>query len=272
MLNLMSLNPLIVKKVSMRSCLIILSCFIANITFSQQLKASDLNGTWKLLWSTSNFPYVTEDAPDIDSEEDSGGRVFYSENEYWEFREKKVYRLNYPCCVASTGKLEYKDTTLQIRFDSHYSNDEFYRLELRNDTLVASEFSGTYYLVRDPLETATLNLLLKRKINSECFFGTWEIPVGEVSVPFDAIVVWYPWQMVDTFTVNTRNINWYWKKNRFYLDVDGEKKAFKVRGFSEDLNNLTLVPESWVKYYIKRDKLDDYMVGHVWLRRTEDEY
>jgi hypothetical protein len=254
----------------MKSCLIILSCFLANVIFPQKLKTSDVQGTWKLLWSASNLPYLTEEVPEIDSEEGNGNRIVYAQNEFWEFRQKEVYFLNYPCCIASTGKLSTKDTTLQIRFESSYSNDLFYRLELHNDTLIASEFNTTYYLVRDTLESESLSLLLKKKINPECFYGKWEIPVGEVSVPYDAILVWYPWKMVDTFVVNTRNINWYWKKNRFYLDVDGEKRAFKVKGFSEDLENLTLVPDSWVRYYIRRDKLDAYVVEHVWLRRIED--
>ncbi len=256
----------------MKSYLLIICFFSIQISFSQKVKTTDLQGSWRVEFVVSNMPETSEMPEYRDSEEEYyDNRRYYETNEFWIIKDKKVSCVDYPCCSLGFGKLASTDTTTEIHFEENNMRDLYYTLQLSNDTLSASNFMHTYYLVRDTLDSDTLYPLTRGKINTECLKGTWEIPVGEVSVPFDAIVVWYPWTMVDTFTVNNRNINWYWSKNRFYLDVDGVKRPFKVKTVSNSEESLILVPERWVKYYIKRDKLDDYQVDHVWLRRVEQD-
>ena len=253
----------------MKSYLLIICFFISLVSFSQKVKTSDLQGSWRVEFVVSNLPEISEISAYQDAEHEYyDNRKYFESNEFWVIKDKKVSCVDYPCCSLGSGKLTSTDTSIEIHFEKSDLREMFYTLQLSNDTLSASNFLHTYYLVRDTLDSDTLYPLIRGKINSACLMGTWEIPIGEVSVPFDAIVVWYPWKMVDTFTVNQRNINWYWSKNRFYLDVDGVKRAFKVRTVSNSEGNLILVPERWVKFYIKRDKLEDYMVDHVWLQKV----
>lgn len=241
------------------------------LSWSQKLTANDLKGTWRLEYTVSNSPEITEEVPPIDADGKQIPRRYYKTSEYWVFQDKKVSVVDYPCCWLNSGKFSTTDSSAVVFLNGSEYNDLFLSLELKNDTLTASNPMCSYYFVRDTLSSDTLNPLIHRRINPGCLFGTWEIPVGEVAVEYDAIMVWYPWKMVDTFTVNNRNINWYWSKNRFYLDVDGVKRPFKVKTVSNSNGNLTLRPERWVRFYIKRDNLDAYMVESVWLRKVEEE-
>lgn len=243
------------------------------LSFSLLFLAQDsispkLSGAWILSAMRMDNTLINSDYPD------PGPYRWIYPNTHWLFKDKKIYQIDYPCCLIEVDDFVTENKTiLRIKADEG-RQDEVLFIDFRNDSLILSDelqYGTTYYFLKDTIPVKELAKFTNGYINPICLYGDWEIPVGEVSVEFDAINVWYPWKMKAEIHVDVNNLHHYWAKNRFYLEVDGVKRPFKVGTVSKQNDNMTLIPEDWwVDDYIKKQKLDLYQISNVWLRRIDD--
>lgn len=221
-----------------------------------------LEGAWILTAVRHDNTLITSEVPDL------GPYRWIFPNTHWLFKDNKLYEIDYPCCLKEiSNAVEKKDLLLKAKD----GQEELFSIDLWNDSLVLTSelpYGETDYLIRDTLQVKELAKFANGYINPVCLYGNWEIPVGEVSVEYDAINVWYPWKMKEQIHVDSKNLHHYWANNRFYLEVDGVKRPFTVESVSLQDGNMILIPGSWVKEYIKEP--DAYQVSNVWLRRIRE--
>lgn len=234
-----------------------------------------IEGTWKEL-------YVKVDETGIPSEalpvRDTEGPLIktYSSDKHWVIRSNKLSIIAWPCSRYEQHTVELSGINLRFIPTDSTSWSEVYTLSFSHDTLLAKSLfpgSSTHYFVRDQLPAAQLNELLAGKINPQCLYGDWEIPVGEVSVPYDSIVVGYPFKLPAELHIKASNLHWYWANERFYLKVDGVKRPFKVNSVSATDENMWLIPEKWINKYKDPNSEFEQSEGYysVWLRRISEE-
>lgn len=245
------------------STIIFLYCSLQ--LFAQDVISSKLNGAWILSAIRSDNTLINSDYAD------PGPYRWTSPNTHWLFKDKKIYEIEYPCCLLSTTNFKIAKEGDLFRMSAIEGRmDQLFSVQFQNDSLILDEslpYGARYYFIRDTIPVKELTKFTTGYINPLCLYGDWAIPTGEVSVEFDAINVWYPWKMKEQIHVDAKNLHHYWANNRFYLEVDGVKRPFKVGSVSLQNNDLILIPESWVKEYIKKQKLDPYQISNVWLRR-----
>lgn len=252
----------------MKSILILLFfCSSINL-IAQDSISSKLNGSWILSAIRMDNVLLNSDSPD------PGPYRWVTPNTHWLFKDRKVYEIDYPCCLFQMNKFKVnKEGDLCRMYEEKGRTDELYSVQFRNDSLILDEklsYSGArYYFIPDTIPLKELEIFTNGYLNPVCLYGDWEIPAGEVSVKDDAINVWYPWKMKEEIHVDANNLNEYWSDNRFYLEVDGVKRPFKVENVSMYDEDLILIPENWVNDYIKKQKLDSYQISNVWLRRKD---
>jgi len=236
---------------------------------AQDSLIAQLQGSWILTAIRMDNTLISSEFPQ------PGPYRWISPNTHWIFKSNGFYEIDYPCCLIRTGTFALrKEEELFMSFGTQRKIDELFTIQFRRDSLILENrlsYGSSYYFVKDSLPVKELNRFTTGYVNPVCLYGTWEIPVGEVSVEFDAINVWYPWKLPETIHVNAKNLHHYWANNRFYLEVDGVKRPFKVEKVSINENDLILIPESWVNETINKQKLERYQVSNVWLRRRNDE-
>lgn len=259
----------------MKPMLLHITCFLTlSALYGQKAAKQSFQGAWKVVYERYEFDGRSEEAPLIDRDGvfvEERDRYDYPE-EHWVFRGSKVYRIAFPCCLLSSGTLTQKDSAAKLTLSIGYTTEVLYSSSIGKDTIFFSDPMSTYCLVRDTLNAAELDPLLKGIVNPKCLWGTWEIPTGEVAVPDDGIMISYPWKMPDSLTITPENQHWYLANNRFYLEVDGVKRPFKVKSIdSEGYGGIYLEPETWVKAYMEKYDLYPSEVEHVWLRRVPEE-
>ncbi len=251
----------------MNNFLIFISFLSITRFFAQDsLTTSDLQGTWHLTAEQIvKSPLVNEDVAYT-----PGFRWFYPDV-HWIIKGNKIYEIAYPCSLRNTLTFKtFGDGILVKRARGEEYYETMYSVRFPKDSMVMEEnmfTSHTTYFQKDTLPEKEINQIIKGTINPTCLYGDWEIPVGEVSVPYDAITVWYPYKLPETIHIDAKNIHHYWANNLFYLEVDGVKKPFKVAGVSLNDDNMTLIPQSWVKKYQEESEYDRYDESTVWLRK-----
>lgn len=229
----------------------------------QEMASFKLNGAWILTAIRMDNTLISSDYPD------PGPYRWIYPNRHWLFKDQKICEVDYPCCMAQVSHFAEEKGMLRIK-GVNGGGDEVFAITFRNDSLILVnelEYGSSYYLIKDTTLVKELTKFSDGYINPICLHGDWEIPTGEVSVEYDALNVWYPWKMKEQIHVDVNNLHHYWANNRFYLEVDGVKRPFKVAEVSLQTGNMTLLPENWVKDYIKKNKLDTYQVSNVWLRK-----
>ncbi|MGV3612174.1 MAG: hypothetical protein ACO1N0_14540 [Fluviicola sp.] len=247
----------------MKTLLGIIFLLAALPVFSQ---AGPLNGAWILTAIRHDNSFIVSDSPDPDPYR------WTLPNTHWLFKEKKLYEINYPCCLEDVCSVTEKGNNAYIKTEG--GQEEMLNMDFRNDSLIlTSEFpyGATYYLIKDSIPVKELIKYTSNTINPLCLYGDWDIPVGEVPVPFDAITIWYPWKLPEKIHIDEKNLHHYWANNRLYLEVDGVKRPFRVKTVSLTSEDLVLTPESWVEEYIRKHKLYRYEVESVWLRKREED-
>ena len=234
-----------------------------------------IQGSWKELFVVVDETGIPSEALPV---RDVEGPIIntYSSDKHWVIQSNKLSIIEWPCSMSEQHTIDLYNNMLRIVPKDSNSWEESYFLSFHHDTLVAEspDFGReTHYFLRERLPQKQLANLLTGKINPECLYGDWEIPVGEVSVPYDAIVVGYPFILPAELHIKSSNLHWYWANNRFYLEVDGVKRPFKVISVSKTDENMWLMPEKWINTYKNPDpelaEPDEYY--KVWLRRTSEE-
>lgn len=251
--------------------LIFISLLSVPQLFAQDsLTASDLQGTWHFTAERiEKSDLINEDVPF------KPGFEWIYPDVHWIIKGNKIYEIAYPCCLQKTYTFSTGKDAIFVRQGRGVEYfTEIYEVKFPKDSLVLENWiytSRTMYLEKDTLPEKEIQQLIKGTINPTCLYGDWEIPVGEVSVPYDAIMVWYPYKLPETIHIDAKNIRNYWSKNLFYLEVDGVKKSFKLAGVSLNDDNMTLIPQSWVKKYQEESEYDRYDGSNVWLRKIPKE-
>lgn len=237
-----------------------------------EITMKNLEGTWKELEIRIDETFLPTEAVPV---RDSPGphKQTYTSNKHWIFRSGTLSVVAYPCCMSEHHNIVVTSDFLRLMPKDSTRSEDVYTITLRGDTLLAEKFGGAsiHYLVRDKLPAQKLNDILAGKVNPVCFHGDWEIPVGEVSVPYDAIVVSYPFKLPAELHINASNQHWYWANNRFYLEVDGVKRPFKVHSVASDEDDMWLIPEKWIKNYKNPEYPEEDAYYSVWLRRIPKE-
>lgn len=255
----------------MNNFLIFISLFSVTPVFAQDsLTTADFQGIWHLTAERiEKSDLINEDAPFT-----PGFKWLYPDV-HWIIKENKIYEIAYPCCLKNTYTFSTgKDAIFVKQGRGEEYLTDIYEVKFPKDSLVLENWvytSYTMYFQKDTLPEKEINQIVKGAINPTCLYGDWEIPVGEVSVPYDAITVWYPYILPETIHIDAKNIHHYWANNLFYLEVDGVKKPFKVADVSLVDANLTLIPQSWVKKYREGSEYDRYDGSNVWLRKITKE-
>ncbi len=254
------------RRISMKINLALIFLTASLSVFSQE---KQLSGTWLLTSMRLDNTLINSDLPT------EGPYRWIYPNTHWLFTNKKAYEIDYPCCL-----LEIYDYVVTKEGDHYLMSwsegklEAIYSIQLRNDSLIMEEkrlLGAVYYFVKDTIAGNELTKYTDSYINPVCLYGDWEIPIGEVSVAFDAINMWYPWKLPEKIHIDEKNLHQYWSNNRLYLEVDGVKRPFRVKKVSLQNENMTLIPESWVEEYIEKNKFDEYeyQVESVWLRKLE---
>jgi hypothetical protein len=239
--------------------------FLILLPISAFSQNSQLSGAWILTSIRYDNTLLESDYPE------PGPYRWTSPNTHWVFKDNKCYEINYPCCLLNEKTVSIKEGTLYLKATDR--SVEMFGFDFRNDSLILTgqlPDQSVYYFIKDTIPLKELNKFTTGYVNPVCLYGDWEIPTGEVSVPFDAINVWYPWKLPEKIHIDEKNLHHYWANNRIYLEVDGVKRPFRVKKVSLDDENMTLIPESWVEEYIKKFNLSAYEVESVWLRKPEE--
>lgn len=246
----------------MKQVLPVLFLYFSFLSIAQ----NKLEGAWVLTKVRLDNTLITSEIPE------PGPYQWIFPNMHWLFKDQKIYEVDYPCCKTQISHFVEEKEILLIK-GINGAPDERFMIGFQRDTLLLQSelsYGSMYYLVKDTLPVEELYKFHDGYINPACLYGDWEIPVGEVSVEYDAINVWYPWKMKEQIHVEAKNLHHYWANNRFYLEVDGVKRPFTVESVSLQDRNMILIPGSWVKEYIKKQKPDPYQVSNVWLRRISE--
>jgi hypothetical protein len=253
----------------MKSLLAILFVCCSHLFFAQDSISPKLNGAWILsAIRHDNTLYKRSDYLE------TGAYRLTFPNTHWLFKDQKIYEIDYPCCLLEVSDFVIENKTairIKEKGQTHSQSQAFF-IDFRNDSLIFTsdyEYGSTYYFLKDTIPVKELTKFSDGYINPVCLYGDWSIPIGEVSDGADAINVWYPWKMKEKIHVDANNLHHYWANNRFYLEIDGVKRPFKVENVSLRNDNMSLIPENWVNEYIKKQKLDPYQISNVWLRRID---
>jgi hypothetical protein len=251
----------------MKSLLAILFICCSHLFFAQDSISSKLSGAWILSAIRIDNSLKTSE---FTNENDSYRWIY--PNTHWLFKNQKIYEIDYPCCLIEVSGFTIENkATIRIKVEGRTQTEAFL-IDFHNDSLILInelDYGSSYYLTKDMLPVKELAKFSDGYINPVCLYGNWEISVGEVSVEFDAINVSYPWKMKEQIHVNATNLSDYWVNNRFYLEVDGVERPFKVESVSQHNDDLILIPENWVNEYIQKQKLDPHQTLTAWLRRRD---
>ncbi|WP_343633849.1 hypothetical protein [Fluviicola sp.] len=223
---------------------------------AQDSSSSKLEGAWILTAIRCDNKLISSEFPD------PGPYRWIFPNLHWLFQEEKVYEIDYPCCLQEVSSVSEKGKELRIKWNSGL--EEGFSIDFRNDSLILTSdlpYGERYYLIKDGLPVNELAKFIKGYINPVCLYGDWEIPTGEVSVEYDAILVSYPWKLQEQVHVEAKNLHHYWANNRFYLEVDGVKRPFRVKHVSLQTGNMMLTPDKWANVHAENQ------YSEVWLRR-----
>lgn len=243
----------------MRSIILTLLICCSSTGFAQDTSSFKPEGAWILTAIRHDNTLINAELPE------SGPYRWTFPNLHWLFRDKKLYQIDYPCCLQEVSS--FNETGKNLRINGKGRSEELFSMELRNDSLVLTShfpYGETCYLIKDSLPVRELAKFAEGWVNPVCLYGDWDIPTGEVSVEFDAILVTYPWKLPERIHVEAKNLHHYWANNRFYLEVDGVKRPFRVKHVSQQTGNMTLTPDNWGDMYAKNQH------SEVWLRRTID--